>query len=270
MQPPLNALSQASMLCAALPGGPFTGTNASLLRSGDVYQFGVARGRSLKQLVQLFNESTWGFDTFTGMPREEHGQPTISIWSKGHFSPGGPDANASLARAIGGRLNWVIGDYDKTLTPTLATARSMQTARYVDVDCDLYRSSHLALHWMFSSNLVSVGSMIGYDDFWDLPCSMTSPPHARHPLLSGEGKVHAEVASQYRVRFRCVCGPCQPLSADALALRQSWRTYFVVEDLGSDSHSAGFTMSDEQVAHFLERNARCRETGKRWRAYSAK
>jgi hypothetical protein len=264
-----KTISQVMELCRSLPGGTLTTTNVSPLHTGDVYQFGVARGRSLKKLVQIFNETTWGFDTFTGMPRELRGQPTISIWSQGHFSPGGPDANVSLARAIGGRLNWVIGDYDDTLTTTLANNRSMQKARYVDIDCDLYRSSHRALHWMFKTDLISIGTIIGYDDFWDLPCSMSSSQRDRHPFLSGEGRVHAEVASQYKVRFRCICGPCQSMPATVLASRNSWRTYFIVEGIQSESHSTGFTMSDDQMAYFLEHNSRCRESGSRWKTYIA-
>jgi hypothetical protein len=259
-------------LCLELPGGSLDATGARLFYTdGDVYQFGVARGRSLGILARLFKETTWGFDTFTGMPSETPGEPTIAVWSEGHFSPGGPAANASLARSIGGSVRWVIGDYDTTLTSTLAVERGMRRARYVDVDCDLYRSAHLAVDWMFASGLIGIGTVIGYDDLWDLPCStrgvLNTSTH--HPLRMGEGKAHAEVTLRYGVRFRCICGPCKPLEPEALRLPESWRSYFVVERIGSSTPSSGFTMADSEVVAFLTQNARCRENRKRWKAFPA-
>ncbi len=267
-------------LCEALPGGALVDDVGHLLRSGDVYQFGVARGRSLGQIIDIFDfhsegeptTQVWGFDTFTGMPEETPGEPTIAIWSKGHFSPGGPQANASIARAVGGGVEWVIGDYEQTLVPTLRAQRGMQPARYVDIDCDLYRSSHRALHWMFASGLVGVGTVIGYDDFWDLSCSKRGPNNAsaRHPFQSGEGKAHAEVTKRFGVTFRCVCGPCQPMSPEALVHHESWRTYFVVEAMGGPLSDHGFAMPAWQHAHFLQQNARCKRTFRSWHTYSAR
>lgn len=278
-QAPLAHRALAS-LCEALPGGALATNAGPLLRSGDVYQFGVARGRSLGRLIDIFDlhsegeptTQVWGFDTFTGMPEEKPGEPTIAIWSKGHFSPGGPEANASIARAVGGRVGWVIGDYEQTLVPSLRKERGMEPARYVDIDCDLYRSSHRALHWMFASGLVGVGTVIGYDDFWDLSCSKRGANNAseRHPFQSGEGKAHAEVAKRFGVYFRCVCGPCQPMSPKALVLHESWRTYFVVESMGGPLSDHGFRMPASQHVEFLRQNSRCRRTFRNWHTYSAR
>ena len=267
-------------LCEALPGGALAPNAGPLRHSGDVYQFGVARGRSLGHIIDIFDVNAhgepdtqvWGFDTFTGMPEETAGEPTIAIWSKGHFSPGGPQANASIARAVGGRVGWVIGDYEQTLVPTLRAERGMKKARYVDIDCDLYRSSRSALHWVFASGLVGVGTVIGYDDFWDLSCSKRGPSNAseRHPLASGEGKAHAEVTKRFGVYFRCVCGPCQPMSPEALVLDASWRTYFVVESMGGPLSDHGFAMPAWQHAQFLQQNARCLRAFRSWHTYSAR
>ena len=275
---PLARRALAS-LCDTLPGGALTTNAVPLLHSGDVYQFGVARGRSLGQLIDIFDlhsegeptTQVWGFDTFTGMPEEKPGEPTIAIWSKGHFSPGGPDANTSIARAVGGRVGWVIGDYEQTLVPSLRKERGMKRARYVDIDCDLYRSSHRALQWMFASGLVGVGTVIGYDDFWDLSCSKRGANNAseRHPFQSGEGKAHAEVAKRFGVYFRCVCGPCQSMSSKALVLHESWRTYFVVESMGGPLSDHGFSMPASQHVDFLRQNSRCRRTFRNWHTYSA-
>lgn len=279
-----EARAAIAAVCDALPGGALEDVagkqSVPFLRYGDVYQFGVARGWSLGRLVDIFDVHTkgepdtpvWGFDTFTGMPEETPGHPTISIWSKGHFSPGGPAANASLGRALGGRVEWVIGDYEQTLVPSLRTTRGMEKARYVDIDCDLYRSAHRALHWLFASGLVGTGTVIGYDDFWDLPCSARGPTNAsaRHPLESGEGRAHAEMTKRFGVHFRCICGPCQSMSTETLRLQTSWRTYFVVESVGWPLSNHGFAMPYWQHAQFLEENVRCRRNFRNWQTYPAK
>lgn len=270
-------------VCNELPGGALVEDVdlTAMLPHGDVYQFGVARGRSLSHLIKIFDlpsegeptAQVWGFDTFTGMPEEAPGESTIAIWSKGHFNPGGTAANASVARAVGGRVGWVIGDYDKTLVPGLREERGMKPARYVDIDCDLYRSSARALHWMFESGLVGVGTVIGYDDFWDLSCSKQGANNAseRHPFQSGEGKAHFEVTKRFGVYFRCICGPCQQMSPEALVLQASWRTYFVVEDIRPVyGHNHGFAMPNWQHAQFLQQNARCKRTFRNWQTYKAK
>lgn len=264
-------------LCRVLPGGELAAHPPIVaLADGDVYQFGVARGRSLAKLLALFGNAstTWGFDTFTGMPRETRGEPTLGIWGRGHFSAGGPAAaNASRARAVaaGAKLHWVVGDYATSLTPTLAHERAMRPARYVDLDCDLYRSSHLALHWVFASGLATVGTVIGYDDLWDLPCAR-GPALAptdyggRHVLAVGEGKAHAEVAARFGVRFRCVCGPCMPMPPRALLDHASWRAYFVVESVCNTAEcvpDTGFSMTDAQAQQFWTQNARCKEVRRR-------
>lgn len=269
-------------LCNALPGGALTENTSSapLLRHGDVYQFGVARGWSLGRIIDVLDirfggkaGAVWGFDTFTGMPEETPGQPTIAIWSKGHFSPGGPAANASLARQLGGRVQWVIGDYENSLTASLAQERGMRRARYVDIDCDLYRSAHLAIHWVFASKLVAPGTVVGYDDFWDLPCSMQRADQvswSRHPLQSGEGKAHVDVSRGYGVSFRCICGPCQAMPMDALRQYSSWRVYFVIESIEGDGRGTpGFTMPTEQREYFLAHNERCVSNANRWKVYLA-
>ena len=277
---PLARRALAS-LCATLPGGVVVDYTGPLLRHGDVYQFGVgATGWSLGKIIDTFDvnawgEATtqvWGFDTFMGMPEETPGEPTIAIWSKGHFSPGGPDANASIARAVGGNVGWVIGDYEQTLVPGLSEERGMERARYVDIDCDLHRSARRALHWLFASGLIGVGTVIGYDDFWDLSCSKRGSNNAseRHPFQSGEGKAHAEVTKRFGVTFRCVCGPCQSMRPEALVLQESWRTYFVVEAMGGPTSNHGFTMPARQHAHFLQQNARCKRNFQSWHTHSAR
>lgn len=81
----------------------------------------------------------------------------------------------------------------------------------------------------------------------------------RHPLLTGEGKAHAEVTERYGVRFRCVCGPCGPMPRPRLLARDAWRAYFVVEAIGHPKPRAGYVLSEEDAAAFTAANALCVE-----------
>ena len=200
-----------------------------LLLDGDVYQFGVFEGSSLARLVRIYDDPRtrlWGFDTFSGLPSEEPNQTTTVTWKPGTFDVGGTASVPRIAQQIGlrGRGELLAGLFSDTLTPYLAMAKGMRPAVYVDVDADLYVSSRQALDWLFMQRLAVPGTVVGYDDFWVLPCIHGDP----HPLEHGEGKAHAEVAEKYGVHFRCICGPC--------ALRNGgswgWRTYFLVEAVG--------------------------------------
>ena len=93
----------------------------------------------------------------------------------------------------------------------------MKPAAYVDIDCDLYDSSLLALDWMFNSSLIVPGTLIGYDDFWVMPCSGgPGGSYVReHPWRTGEWAAHTDIAHKYRVTFSCVAGLCrEPTSLD--------------------------------------------------------
>ena len=266
--------SPFAALCRELSGGPLR-TDQAPRTHGDVYQFGVARGRSLAKLVPIFHAAPvhfWAFDTFSGMPHETEGHPTLSIWSPGHFSAGGPNATLALDRAVGGAVRWIVGDYKNSLTPTLAAERGMRPAMYVDVDCDLFRSSALALEWIFASGIAGVGTVIGYDDWWDLACATkaNATSEARHPLHSGEGLAHAEVARTHGVRFRCLCGPCASMPLRQLHAASSWRAYFVVEAIGAAEPSDGLRLTAAEIASFLRHNQRCVSVGRRWVAHPAR
>ena len=144
------------------------------VRNRDVYQFGVFLGRSLRELVRIFEgvgartmvRAVWGFDTFTGMPdsaNDDREATLASEWGTGQYSASDKDilydrlrrwANASSLP-----VSFVRGEYRHTLTPSLAAERGMRPASYIDIDCDTYPSSFAALDWMFSSNLVVSESM---------------------------------------------------------------------------------------------------------------
>eukprot|EP00240_Pyramimonas_obovata_P016425 CAMPEP_0118926470 /NCGR_PEP_ID=MMETSP1169-20130426/4141_1 /TAXON_ID=36882 /ORGANISM="Pyramimonas obovata, Strain CCMP722" /LENGTH=264 /DNA_ID=CAMNT_0006868025 /DNA_START=285 /DNA_END=1076 /DNA_ORIENTATION=+ len=148
----------------------------TLLLDGDFYQFGVFGGKSLEWLQPAFPGTfVWGFDSFTGLPEEQAGVPAITGWAAGNYaaerfgvSPG------ALEAKLGGpqRARFVKGFYNETLTAAAVRGlgRPMRPAVYVDVDCDLYVSTYQALDWMFEHKLIAAGTLVGYDDWWVMPC----------------------------------------------------------------------------------------------------
>ena len=235
--------------------GPLLLRNVTLA-TGDLYQFGVLHGRSLALLAKAFADqgdelvtAAWGFDTFTGMPKlKSKGEITLlGDWAPGTLSSGGVDAVQKVRSYVRRSaphtpVEFIVGRYDQTLRSSLKAERAMRAAAYVDIDCDTYSGAVAALDWLFASGLVRVGTVIGYDDFWVIPCSLYDP----HVLAYGEARAHAEMAAKYLVSFRCLCGPCAPQPG----LRAGWRTYFVVESLGS-AVDAGLQLDEEGAKEFL-------------------
>ena len=177
-----------------------------LQRDGHVYEVGVFTGNSMVTLQQeLDPPMIWGFDSFEGLPvsMEEH----VSEWHEGKYSD---DPRDRLRDVLGGpgRHGWVQGYYSDSLGPSRdgqVTSRGMRPARYIDIDCDLYESTRDALDFFFRNGLAVAGTVIGYDDWWVLPCGQGNK---RDPLAAGEGRAHVEAAAKYGVTFRCVAGSC--------------------------------------------------------------
>lgn len=165
-----GALQEHNLLCRTHGGGfgvpsgplrvPFTPKE-----EGDVYQFGVAEGYSLRNLLTIMPTRTaWAFDTFAGMPDADRDEPTFDVhWRRGQFKPGGrastPDQAARLpllGPALNARVRTVVGPFKHSLVTGLAGRRGMRPAAYVDIDSDLYSSARQALTWLFDEKLIQV------------------------------------------------------------------------------------------------------------------
>ena len=108
----------------------------------------------------------------------------------------------------GGKATIYKGFFNETMTATLAKAEGMRPAFFVDVDCDLFISTHQALDWLFLNGLLKVGTLVGYDDWWTVPCHKRflsrgagfRPPGTGiniDPLDVAEGLTHANIAHKY-------------------------------------------------------------------------
>jgi hypothetical protein len=233
--------------------------------SHDVYQFGVMGGNSLIMLrKQVFRTARfYGFDTFSGIPASKD-EVQLAEWSEGAFKVTPHLVLRHIYRDTnGGRGSFMVrGRFDQTLTPSLARDKGMKPAVYVDMDADLYDSSILSLHWLFRNGLIVPGTLVGYDDWWVIPCAAhAATPKAgatrSAPQSTGEWRAHLEATLAYNVTWRCVAGPCA-LPADGVAglghcdLHSSIGPIFRVESWGAASTpDSGFAIGSSKVAWML-------------------
>jgi len=276
--------------------------------SGHVYQFGVFTGKSMLLLSELLRPpKMWGFDSFAGLPPSTASDThaTLVGWTEGNFGAASAarsnvvDVRRDLTLALGtAHVAWVPGYFNDSLRAgaQLARARRMLPAAYVDIDSDLYSSAVDALTFLFRSRLIVPGTLVGYDDWWVIPCCAGRDPS---PLLVGEGRAHAEMAAAFGVRFVCVAGPCAPAlpppktpewagcshgdgtwqttkmergggKARCLCdpysnatLARGWGVVFLVEAIGvpADEATAGFEMDEAQVAEWMRASEKCNKCG---------
>jgi hypothetical protein len=228
--------------------------------SQEAYEFGVFKGGSVRSIMKAIQpDKFWAFDSFQGMPStSETSQPDFQ---EGNWAA---DPRKHLIKEYGSdRVGFVAGFYDKSLTSSLAQERGMSAAQYVDIDCDLHSSTYTALDWMFTNKLIKPGTLIGYDDWWVIPCHAPDEFESRKsPLDTGEGLAHAQMSKKHAVRFTCVAGPClleeHPPHCSPFG---TWGPIFVVEEIGnSTAASHGFEMTEQQILRWKEMSLKCHDS----------
>lgn len=185
--------------------------NKNIFETGAVYQFGVWSGFSLQVLSVMFQSlkqngipidpKYFAFDVFTGMPEEED-EPQNQIDGVGwysileHFDVDDLDEALELLeddiRYNMGRwseLTFVPGLVEDTLTDELA--KTLPPASYVDMDMDIYSPTKVALDFLFKHNIIVEGTIIGYDDWVQIPTLET--------YEGGEARAHKEIMEKYNV-----------------------------------------------------------------------
>ena len=202
------AIDRIAERCASAP---------SFCRDKDLYEFGVYTGRSMRGIVRALAAANvsyshfWGFDSFQGLPKEstkasmtslEYGALVKQQWRTGTYNAADAldthsyaELTDKIAQYIGdARVQWVRGYYEHSLTSRLAKEKGMRPALYVDLDCDLYSSTELALDFLARHRLLVAGTILGYDDW------TTGGP-------GGQQRAHAEVAAKYGIVLRMLRPP---------------------------------------------------------------
>jgi hypothetical protein len=221
---------------------------------GDVYQFGVYKGDSMKIQKKAFPRARLlGFDSFMGLPDDAPGHDIDPNWQRGHWDSG--DVRAKLSIEMGGprKVRFVKGFFNESLNPSLLQKLSLKPAQYIDIDVDLYSSSVQALDFMFGQGLVQTGTLIGYDDWWPLPCQNRT--YCGSPSDCAEGLAHVEIAAKYGVKLKCIAGSCDSNKAK---IYEGNGVVFLVTATGIEGHyDHGFHLTDEEITDQCQRIGRC-------------
>lgn len=223
---------------------PWASTTINVLNSSwegkGIYEFGVYNGQSMIVIANyllshgLKTIPIYGFDSFVGLPYDDDKKYNCRDWNEGNFNALVATGSTSLDSTVTAVANIISkntkypkeeiilipGFFSTSLNPWLKRKYNLMPAAYIDIDTDVYIGAYQALDYMFANNLVSVGTVIGFDDW----CG--SKAWANYE--AGESKALHEIMLKYRVKFSVV--PKRP-------------TYIVilrVEALNVDDYSTGF------------------------------
>jgi hypothetical protein len=184
------------------------------IKSMDMYQFGVLDGDSMKELSKMFCtlefpiNSFYGFDVFTGMPKENAEPIFQEAWDPDLM----PDAfnavkrlNLNSPEEVASYIQRQVQKiYDQNNYPTTISVvpglveETMQNignyrkAFYVDFDLDIYSPTKYAFDYLAKNGLIVKGTFIGYDD-WG------GTPHKN--FEHGESRAHKEVSDEYGIKM---------------------------------------------------------------------
>ena len=232
--------------------------------SHDVYEFGVWRGYVLlHHLRSIFPHTRlWGFDTFTGLPASTD-DIQLKEWLPGNFMVKNINKTINFLTdqmRHGRGARFVQGLFNESLTPGLGKELGMRPAAYLELDCDLYDSTIVALEFMFRERLVVPGTIVGYDDFWTIPCAMPHTASTWEPETTGEWRAHLEVTARYKVQFECLAGACRmpPAGLQSCDLYNSWAPIFIVRSVGGATVPAsGISMSAAEMQQYRRNATAC-------------
>jgi hypothetical protein len=134
-------------------------------QDGDIFEFGVFKGASLKLISDLTihnNTKIYAFDSFEGLPEAWPGS-FASSHPKGHFN-----VNGKIPNINNSNITYVKGFFENTLPDFIKTYEE-KSVSLLHIDCDIYSSTKTIFSYM--KNFIKPGlvivfdELIGYDGF---------------------------------------------------------------------------------------------------------
>lgn len=161
---------------------------------GDLLEFGVGRGSTLAIINKIglkvlrgerdLDYRLFGFDSFDGLPepqgrdRDVHTEDASAVrFEKGDFRSTKDEVWSYLEKKDFelGNIELVAGWYDQTLTEDLKDSLGIKAASLINIDCDFYSSTKVALGWCES--LIQQGTIVSFDDWF---CYKGSKSHGEN------------------------------------------------------------------------------------------
>ncbi len=169
---------------------------------GYLLEFGVFSGNTMNRLIKGAEaannpfEQVWGFDSFTGIPKETEGVKHNPEWPENAFSLCHDFGLATIGEAIDFVHSKVerqdiklIPGYFESSLPFYAN-KLKNKASYIHIDVDIYRSTVEVLNFVLSNKVAKIGSILRYDDtMW---CNYGE---------AGNTLAHLELTRKYKVQW---------------------------------------------------------------------
>jgi hypothetical protein len=138
---------------------------------GDYLEFGLFRGRTFWHAFEtcrrldIRDTRFYGFDSFCGLPSVDKQDSAGGRFFEGQFAARRSEVEKNLSRH---GLDWsrarlVEGFFEDTLTEKLKSDLPRRRAAVVLLDCDLYASTVVALHWL--EDVLVDGAIVLFDDW---------------------------------------------------------------------------------------------------------
>jgi O-methyltransferase len=146
---------------------------------GDYFEFGISSGRSMIHAHRIRahfqtegGTRLIGFDSFEGFPEPTGIDKKVERFRKGEAACARDRFEQNLRTYGIDPAEPVIfeGWFNETLTPATKSKIASRGARVVNIDCDLYESTVLALN--FVTDLIQDGTVMIFDDWF---CFRASP-----------------------------------------------------------------------------------------------
>ena len=116
---------------------------------GQVLEFGVRFGTSIRQIASLVKQDVYGFDSFEGLPEAWYENP------KGEYSTKG------TIPSVPHNVTLYDGWFEKTLPEFIK--KQSTPVRFMNIDCDIYSSTKTILE-LFTKQIIP-GTVIVFDEY---------------------------------------------------------------------------------------------------------
>lgn len=132
------------------------------LKYGDIFEFGVFTGNSLKFISKhMTDRKIYAFDSFEGLPEAWPGARSTSH-KKGHFN-----VNGKLPKIDNPNISYIKGFFESTLPAFVESYNDIVS--FIHIDCDIYSSTKTILNYMKpyikKNTVILFDELIGYPDF---------------------------------------------------------------------------------------------------------
>jgi predicted O-methyltransferase YrrM len=160
---------------------------------GNVLEFGVASGESIRRICGSISRPVHGFDSFEGLPEDWGGRHE----GKGHYTTHGHlpsvPSNAVLHKG------WFKDSLEKFCK------NDNEDVSFLHIDCDLYSSTKTVFEYL--GPRIRVGTVIVFDEYFNFAS-----------WKEHEFKAFQEFVSEYGVEYRYLCWAYQQAAVVVLSI----------------------------------------------------